>query len=79
MHTIRLKISDKIYDNLIWLLSKFSKDELEVISETAEFNENKKYLENELKDIKDGKANFLTIEETELRLDKAIKKHENRS
>ena len=79
MHTIRLKISDKIYDKIIWLLSKFSKDEVEVITESHEFIENKKYLEQELKEIKEGKAEFLSFEEAEQRLEKVIKKHENRS
>ena len=79
MHTIRLKISDKIYDKIIWLLSKFNKDEVEVITESHEFTENKKYLEQELKEIKEGKAKFLSFEEAEERLEKVIKKHEGPS
>jgi hypothetical protein len=31
MHSIRLKISDKIFGNVMWWLSKFSKDEVEII------------------------------------------------
>ncbi len=79
MQTIRLKISDKVYDRLIWLLSKFGKEEVEVIYDNAEFTEHKKYLEQELREIKEGKAEFLSLEEAEQRLNATIKKHEDRS
>lgn len=81
MHSIRLKISDKIYENVLWWLSKFSKDEVEIIIEDSEeliFGDNKKYLSKELNEILDGSAKFLSEEETEYRLEKMIKKHENR-
>ena len=81
MHSIRLKISDEIYDNVLWWLSKFSKDEVEIIIENSDeqtFEENKKYLSEELNEILDGSAKFLSEEEAEYRLEKVIKKHENR-
>lgn len=81
MHSIRLKISDKIYENVLWWLSKFSKDEVEIIIEDSSeqtFEENKKYLSQELNEILDGSAKFLSEEEAEYRLEKIIKKHENR-
>jgi hypothetical protein len=81
MHSIRLKISDKIYENVLWWLSKFSKDEVEIIIEDSgeqTFEENKKYLSQELNEILDGSAKFLSEEEAEYRLEKIIKKHEDR-
>lgn len=81
MHSIRLKISDKIYGNVLWWLSKFSKDEIEIIIEDfgeKTFEENKKYLSEELNEILDGSAKFLSEEEAEYRLEKIIKKHEDR-
>jgi len=81
MHSIRLKISDKIYDNVLWWLSRFSKDEVEIIIEDSDeqaFEENKKYLSEELNEILDGSAKFLTEDEAEYRLEKMIKKNENR-
>jgi len=81
MHSIRLKISDKIYENVLWWLSKFSKDEVEIIIEDSEeqtFEENKKYLSEELNEILGGSAKFLSEEEAEYRLEKIIKKHEYR-
>ena len=35
MHTVKLRVNDGVYDKLIWLLSKFNKDEVEIIPETS--------------------------------------------
>ena len=78
MHTIRLKINDKVYDKIIWLLSKFNKQEVEIINEDAEFFENQKYLEKELSEMLSGDASFIEIDEAEERLEKIIKQNENR-
>jgi hypothetical protein len=78
MHTIRLKVNDKIYDKLMWLLSKFSKDEIEIDVENSIFTADQKYLEKELKEIISGEAKFIGVEEAEERLEKSIKQHENR-
>jgi hypothetical protein len=77
MHTIRLKVNDKIYDKLIWLLSKFSKDEIEILIEKSTFNKDQKYLEKELNEILTGEAKFIGVEEAEQQLEKSINKHEN--
>jgi hypothetical protein len=77
MHTIKLKIEDKVYDKLIWLLSKFTKDEVEIILDESGFTETKKYLETELDEILKDKADFLTVNETEHRLENLIRKHED--
>jgi len=77
MQTIKLKVNDDIYDKLIWLLGKFGKDEIEIINESSDYSVTKKYLESELEEIESGKANFLTVNETEVRLENVIKKHED--
>lgn len=77
MHTVILRVNEKIYDKLIWLLSKFNKDEVEIIPETSDFAKNQKYLAGELDDILNEKAKFIDIDETEQRLENVIKKHEN--
>lgn len=77
MHTLKLKINDQVYDKLIRLLGKFSKDEVEIIMDDSNFNETKKYLDAELDEIKSGKAMFFTVNETEQRLENLIKKHED--
>jgi hypothetical protein len=78
MHTLRLKISDKVFDRLVWFLSKFSKEEVEIINEDTEFFQNQKYLENELGEIIKGQANFIEIDEADARLENIIKNHEDR-
>jgi len=81
MHSIRLKISDKIFGNVMWWLSKFSKDEVEIIfddTDDATFDENKRYLSKELDEILSGNAKFLSEEEAEYRLEQIIKKYEDR-
>jgi hypothetical protein len=78
MHTIRLKVNDKIYDKLLWLLSKFSRDEVEIEVEDSTFDHDQKYLEKELQEIITGEANFIGVEEAEERLSNRIEKHENR-
>ena len=77
MHSVKLKIDDKIYDNLLRLLSKFNKDELEIVIEDSNWVEQKQYLEAELKEVIEGNAAFYSINEVEQRLEKIIKKHED--
>lgn len=72
MHTIQLKISDKVYDKFIWLLSKFNKDEIEIVSEQNDFNATKEYLHQELAEIDKGNANFISQADFENRLNEII-------
>ena len=72
MQTIRLKISDKVYDKFLWLLSKFSKEEIEIVNEKKEFNSTKKYLDKELEEVISGKAKFISHNELENRLNKIV-------
>ncbi|MEM9685663.1 MAG: tRNA pseudouridine synthase A [Bacteroidota bacterium] len=78
MSAIRLKISDTVFDKLIWLLSKFNTDEVEIINEDSEFLETQNYLDKELKEILEGQAHFLTLDDVEHQLEHTIKKHEDR-
>jgi len=77
MHSVKLKIDDKIYNNLLRLLSKFNKEELEIVIEDSNYLDQKQYLEAELKEIMEGNAAFHEMSEVEQRLEKIIKKHEN--
>lgn len=77
MHTIKLKIDDRIYDKLIRQLSVFSKDEVEIVIDETNYTKIKKYLDAELDDITSGNAKFLTVEEAEQRLENRIRKHED--
>jgi hypothetical protein len=77
MHTVKLRVNDGVYDKLILLLSKFNKDEVEIIPETADFAMNQKYLLDEFNEILNGKARFIEMDEAELRLENIIIKHES--
>jgi len=71
MRTIQLKISDKVYDKIMWLLNKFSKDEVEIVCDN-DFLTNKEYLQKELDEISEGKAALISQSEFEDRLDQII-------
>lgn len=77
MQTIRLRVNEKIYGNLMWLLTKFKKDELQVIKEDKDFLSVQAYLQDELNNIDAGDASFDTLSELEEKLEKRIKRHEN--
>lgn len=77
MHTIRLKINDKVYDRFLWLLSKFNKEEVEIIMDDLDFTSTQKYLQKELEEINSGDAVFYSQKELDSRLDKVINKNEN--
>jgi hypothetical protein len=77
MHTIRLRIHDKVYDKFMWLLKRFSADEVEIIPEDAAFQETRDYLAAELEEIKNGRAAFLTPDQADELLDKIISKYED--
>lgn len=79
MHTIILKVNDKIYDKLLGLLNKFSKDEIEIVAENSNYNNDRKYLEQELNEIISGNAKFSSVEDAEIQLENRIRKHEDPS
>jgi hypothetical protein len=76
MHTIRLRVNDKVYKNLIKILSKFSVEEIQVITEDDTFISIQKYLEKELAQVEDGSAEYIDINELDDQLDDTIRKHE---
>ena len=76
MQTIRLRVNDKVYKNVIRFLSKFSKDEVEVIQENDTFLSIQQYLEKELASVEEGTAKYTSIEALENRLDDTIRKNE---
>ena len=76
MQTIRLRVNEKVYKNLIRLLSKFSKEEIQVIEENETYLSIQQYFEKELASVEDGSAEYTTIEDLENRLDATIDKYE---
>lgn len=76
MHTIRLRVNDKVYKHLIKILSKFNKEEIQVITEDDTFISIQKYLEKELTQVEDGSAEYIDINELNNHLDDTIRKYE---
>lgn len=76
MQTIRLRVNDKVYKNLMRLLSKFNKEEIQVIEENDTFLSVQKYLEQELSRIESGSADFVDIEQLDNHLEATIRKYE---
>ena len=75
MPTIKLKVSNKIYEQLIRFLKGFSKDEYEIIPEDPDFQANQQYLQSELKEMDEGNAEFKTWEEVNERLTHVIRNY----
>lgn len=78
MPTIQLKINEKVYEKFIRLLSKFNKEEIEIITDDPNFISTQNYLQKELDEIKSGKAIFYSQKELEERLNQVLGKYENR-
>ena len=78
MMTIRLQVHEAIYDKLMWLLGKFSREEIQIIPEPDNFEKNRQYLASEMEEILSGNAEFVDIKEAENRLRELVRESENR-
>lgn len=76
MQTIRLRVNDKVYKNLIRLLSKFNKEEIQVIEENETYLSIQQYLERELASVEDGSAEYTSVEDLDNILEATIRKNE---
>ena len=76
MQTIRLRVNDRVYKNLMRLLSKFGRDDIQVIEEDENYLSIQQYLKKELSKVEDGSAEYIDIDELEDTLDATIRKHE---
>lgn len=77
MQTIRMVVSDKVFDNLMWFLSRFNSDEIQVIKESNEYVSIQSYLQNELNQVEEGKMEYLTLEQLDKQLEETICNHED--
>jgi hypothetical protein len=78
MLTIRLQVHEAIYDKLLWLLGKFSREEIQIMPEPDNFEKNRQFLVSELDEILSGKAEFVDFEEAEKRISELAGESENR-
>lgn len=77
MQTIRLQVNNDTYKHLMWFLTRFKKEEIQIINEDEEFLSVQKYLQNELLSIEDGNAEFIDIDQLDVELEATIQKHED--
>ncbi len=77
MQTIRLRVNDSIFQQLMWFLKRFSKNEIEVISENDEYFSIQEYLKKELEKIENGTAEFISFNQLDEELESTIRKYED--
>lgn len=77
MATIKLRVSEKILDKVLWLLGQFSAEDLEVVESDAVFKANKSDLQEELERLKSGEGKTYSLEEADAILEETIRKYEN--
>lgn len=77
MPTLKLRVHNKIYKNLMWFPGRFSKDEIQNLEETDQFISTKQYLEKELNTIEEGKAEYIGIEQLDDDLEAILRSHED--
>lgn len=77
MQIVKLKVNDLIYDQLIQVLSKFNKNELEIIDDQTDFEMNQVYLKGELSEIVKEEATFYEIDQLEEKLERIIQQYES--
>jgi hypothetical protein len=78
MEVIRLEFQPQIKDKILEFLSSFSSEELKIVREDPFFEENKNKLEAELANIKNGTAEFCSLEELDLMMDEIFAKNDNK-
>lgn len=77
MATLKLKVSDKILEKVLKLLSQFKSEDLQVIEQDDPFESNKKYVQRELDRLESGESKSYTLEQLNEVMEKTINKHEN--
>ncbi|MCF8372862.1 MAG: hypothetical protein K9H64_14665 [Bacteroidales bacterium] len=75
MQTIRLRVNDKVYKNLMWFLGRFTNEEIQVVKETDQFISVQEYLSSELEKIENGTAEFESIDQLDEELEHTLRKY----
>lgn len=73
---IRLNINEEILDKVLWLLSNFKKEDLEIIQEDEDFSHNKKKLEDILERLDSGEEKFFTQEQLNSKVSQVLSKYD---
>jgi len=76
MATVKLRVSDKVLDKVLWLLGQFNEEDLQIITDDEEFLAQKKYLHEQSSRLEKGEAKTYTIEEAKVILEETVRKYE---
>jgi autonomous glycyl radical cofactor GrcA len=76
MATLKLKVSNKILDKVIWLLSQFKSEDLEIIQDD-EFITDQKYAKSQLDRLESGKGKTYSIDQVDELLEGTIRQNES--
>jgi hypothetical protein len=77
MTTIKLKVSDKILDKVLGLLSQFNGEDLLIIKNDENFIQNQEILVKELERVELGIGKTYSMDQTDDILEKVINKYES--
>ncbi|MEQ9289343.1 MAG: hypothetical protein RIG77_20615 [Cyclobacteriaceae bacterium] len=77
MATLKLKVSDKILDKVVWLLSQFKTEDVQILESDEQFEADKLYAQNELARLESGASGSYTIDQLDELLEKTIRQHES--
>ncbi|WP_310381946.1 hypothetical protein [Flavobacterium sp.] len=78
METLTIEFQPNLKSKILELLSSFSPDEVKVVNEDPNFIENKRKLDIELAKIKDGTAEFCSIDELDLMMDDIFSEYDRK-
>ena len=77
MATLKLKVSDKILDKVMWLLGQFKSEDLQIVESDDSFEANKRYVQYELSRLESGESKSYSIEEVDEILENSIRQYES--
>lgn len=77
MNTVQLEINDSVYDNVMEFLSKFKKNEINIVIENSHLTKNREFIANEISKIDSGNVVLHSQEEFESRIEKILSNYEN--
>lgn len=77
MATFKVTINDRLLDKVLGVLSPFKGKGLEIEQIDTKFEEHKRYVQEQIDLMDSGKAEFITLEELDQKLEETIKKYED--
>lgn len=77
MATLKLRVSDKILDKVLWLLGQFKSEDLQILDSDEKFEADKLYVQAELERLESGKSKSYSLEEVDELLENTIRSHES--